>query len=174
VASRGAPRDVIASYLGNSVSRGVWRGDAAAAGAFRYLCVSVAGPNGEPPQYDEPVCVDLEHEIAAPLPPNRLSIQIANAEGAVVLCSSDTDQTPAAKRAFPAGRFTTRITLPACWLAPGKYTLSASEPNADGSNKIHFDILGFEIGMRGSPTVRDSRAGVVAPILPWRTSPAAP
>ena len=174
VAMRGAPRDVIARYLGDGVSRGAWRGGAPTGAPFRYVCISVAGPNGGPPQYDEPVSVDLEYEIATPLPPNRLSIQIANGEGAVVLCSSDTDQTSAAKHAFAAGRFTTRITLPECWLAPGEYTLSASEPGADGSNKIHFEILAFGIGMRGSPTARDNRAGVVAPILPWRTLPAAP
>jgi lipopolysaccharide transport system ATP-binding protein len=172
IAARGAPRDVIARYLGDGVSQGEWRGDAG--GAFRYLCVSVAGSNGASPQYDEPICIDLDYEIEAPLPPNRLSVQIANGEGVVVLCSSDTDQTSAAKRAFPAGRFTTRIALPKGWLAPGKYTLSTSEPGADGSNKIHFDILAFSVGVRGSPTARDNRAGVVAPILPWRTSPAAP
>ncbi len=174
VAMRGAPRDVIASYLGDGVSRGVWRGDAAADGAFRYLGVSVAGPNGEPPQYDEPVCVDLEYEISETLAPNRLSILIAKADGAVVLCSSDTDQTSAPKRAFPAGRFTTRIALPECWLAPGDYTLTVSEPAVDGSNTIHSDILAFGIGMRGSPTARDNRAGIIAPTLPWRTLPAAP
>ena len=42
-------------------------------------------------------------------------------------------------------------------LAPGDYPLTVSEPQGDGSNRIHADILAFTVGERGSPTARDNR-----------------
>jgi lipopolysaccharide transport system ATP-binding protein len=168
VAARGKPRDVIARYLGEGASVGEWRGDGG--GRFRYARVAVAAGEGGPAQYDEPVCIDLEYEIDAGLPPNRLSVLIANAEREPVLCSSDTDEAPAPVRAYEPGRFLTRVVLPGKLLAPGAYSLSVSEPQGDGTNKIHSDVLVFSIGERGSPTVRDGRPGAVAPILAWRTT----
>jgi lipopolysaccharide transport system ATP-binding protein len=170
VAARGAPRDVLARYLCESASSGEWRpSPGTQTGAFAYSRIAVASANGGPPQYDEPVAVELDYEVRSVLPPNRLSFLISTAEGQGVLCSSDTDEHPAATRSVPAGRFEARIAIPARLLAPGDYLLTVSEPQVDGSNRLHADIVAFTVSERGSPTTRGSYPGVVAPILSWNT-----
>ena len=168
IVARGAPRDVLARYLSEGVSAGEWLSAAPADGPFAYRRIAAVGPDRGPLQYDEPIMIELDYLITSALPPSRLSILIVNSGGVVVLCSSDTDEDSASTRTLACGSYETRIGLPAKLLAPGDYLLTVSAPRADGSNELLNDIVAFTVGERGSPTARDSRPGVIAPVLPWQ------
>jgi lipopolysaccharide transport system ATP-binding protein len=169
VRARGTPRDVLARYLSEGASAGEWRACRPLAAPFAYARIAVAGPDGGSPQYDEPIAIELEYLVTAALPPGRLAVLITHADGTAVFGSADTDTKAARVRAFAPGRFVARVLAPAGFLAPGAYRLSVSEPRADGGEVVLSDIVTFSVGERGSPTARDGRPGVTAPMLIWET-----
>lgn len=171
LAGEGPPRDVIGAYIGsNDGTREVWAPEEEQKGAFRYERVSVAscGPRiGSELAADRAVEVEFVFAVVGSVPPGRLALLITNSEGVVVLTSSSTDLGNALDEPWEKGRFEFRCKVPAHFLSPGRYTLTFSEPDGRGGNRIHEDALSFVVSRIGSLVERDARVGVVSPMLTW-------
>lgn len=171
LAGEGPPRDVISAYIGsNETAREWWAPEEEQKGAFRYERVSIAscGPRlGSELAADRPFEVNFVFAVVESLPPGRLALLITNSEGVIVLTSSSTDLENALEEPWKEGEFEMRCRVPAHLLSPGRYTLTFSEPDGRGGNRIHQDALSFVVSRIGSLVERDARAGVVAPMLTW-------
>lgn len=172
VVYRGAVDRAVAKYLNSCDTADEWRPIVVdEALPFQHLRISVANAQGGEPQYDEDLIVSFDYRVRAEIASNRLSFLLRNHEGAIILASADTDAEPAQERRYAVGLFRARALVPKRLLAPGQYFLTVSEPKADGELSIYENILSFTLGERGSPTLRDSRPGVLAPMLDWATTP---
>jgi lipopolysaccharide transport system ATP-binding protein len=101
----------------------------------------------------------------------QFAIRVTNHEGVAVLTTANTDE---AKSYLPIspGAHRYKVTLPAAFLMPGRYTLKVNA-HAPKSHSFHLidDEIAFVIhDTEGHESVlRDDRAGVVNLVLPWRT-----
>lgn len=171
IAFRGAVETAVAKYLNSCDTADEWRAvELDETRPFQHLRISVANARGGEPQYDEDFVVSFDYHVRAEIAANRLSFLLRNHEGAIVLASADTDADTAQERRYGVGLFRARAIVPKKLLAPGPYFLTVSEPKAGGELSIYENILSFTLGARGSPTLRDNRPGVLAPMLDWTTT----
>ena len=171
----GPTRDVIGRYLAHGAQSGiVWRPLTGAneASAFNYESVSLRSVDsskleGTTLPADTGFQVVFEYSVAGPLAPGRIALAIRNAEGTLVLASANTDGESALNRRWKLGASTAHCVIPGHLLAPGRYTISISEPRESGGDLVHDSVLSFEIDAANSLAERDGRGGVVMPVLAW-------
>jgi len=120
-----------------------------------------------------PFTLSFEYESRVALPNARFFILIRNARGDVVFGTSDYDAPPKEISERRAGRFISQVTVPAELLKAGVYygTVGADIKN----ERVIFaadDVFDFEVFESGDDTLaeRHKRAGLIAPVLPWRTT----
>ena len=120
VAARGAPRDVLARYLGEGASRGEWRGRRVRRRGLRLSRASRSQAERRRRRNMTSRCVvELEYEmrrVSAAEPAFDSDRRMPKVE--VVLCSSDTDEASGARRApcrLAGFRRSDRVCRECCW-----------------------------------------------------------
>lgn len=121
--------------------------------------------------------ISLVYEYLKSLPGSRFFVLVRNAKGDVVFGTSDYDVITAETTDRRAGRFRSDVTVPANMLKTGSYyaTIGADIKN----ERLIFaenDAVQFEVYESGDDTLaeRHKRVGIIAPLLEWQTSEAAP
>jgi lipopolysaccharide transport system ATP-binding protein len=172
VAAAGHPRDVVSRYLtGGREDVNEWRPQPSSGSIFQFNRVRVAnagaGGAGASIPYSEAVEIEFDYTVNGELPIGRLALKLVNEDGLSVLCSADTDAMSNLNRPWPIGRTVIRCAIPGGLLMPGRYRIVFSEPRREGRDVIHENALSFTVNGLGSPSERDGRSGIVAPILHW-------
>lgn len=177
----GPAEAVVASYLASVTVPGAaeWRpeqppGD----GRFRLLGMRILGDPACCPN-DRPLRIALTGEIAEPDPRLQLGIAVSGGDGQLLFWTTTTDVEQAGWPGHPAGTWTWTVELPPHLLNEGTYLVEplASSNNcawiiAPGSARaLSFTVDG---GLSPSTYWQARRPGLLAPVLPWTRSPAAP
>ncbi len=121
----------------------------------------------------EPLSIEMEYSLAAPLTGLRIGIYLSTARGEYVLTSFDTDD----QRRFekhglrPAGHYLSRCTIPADFLNGGRYALGVNA-SSYRIRRYFMDeqALSFNVDTSGAPGMQwaESRPGVLRPRLEWQ------
>ena len=122
---------------------------------------------------DEPVSVEISYVVHRPLAGCQIAATIFTSDGTAVLTTADSDQAAVSTLPRIMGEHTARLTIPACLLAPGVYSvqMGAHLPGRSVYDLVDAAVT-FEILPPGSLASLDSRPGVVAPLLEWNTEQA--
>jgi lipopolysaccharide transport system ATP-binding protein len=121
----------------------------------------------------EPVTIEMEYELAAPLTGLRIGIYLTTARGDQVLTSFDTDDEKRFEKhtSRAAGRYVSKCVIPADLLNGGRYLLGVNA----GSYRVrrYFmdeQALNFNVDTAGAPGMQwaESRPGILRPRLEWK------
>ena len=125
----------------------------------------------------EAFTISLVYENVKTLPGSRFFVLVRNAKGDVVFGTSDYDVLTPEAINRRSGSFRSEVTVPGNLLKAGAYyaTIGADIKN----ERVIFaenDAVQFEVYESGDDTLaeRHKRVGVLAPLLKWQTSEAAP
>jgi lipopolysaccharide transport system ATP-binding protein len=155
-----------------------WAADEIPADAapFRPVALRIRDAKGkvvETVRSTEPVTVEFEYELSAPVTGLRVGIYLNTARAEAVFTSFDTDE-PGMFEKFTdrkAGRYLSRCTIPANTLNGGRYHFNV---NASSYRiKRYFgeeQALEFNVDSTGAPGMHwpEPRPGVVRPMLEWK------
>ncbi len=171
VRATGATASVIGQYLSNGSAQTLsWALEESTAAPFRYHSVAVSRSDeeetGDVLPADVGIIVTFDFTVNGTLPPGRLSFRLDTEDGRTVVTSSSTDSQPTLNEFWQDGRHRMSCTIPSNLLAPGRYSMSVSEPRAAG-DLLHEGILRFTVSEQGSLVSRDGRLGVIAPRFEW-------
>ena len=167
----GSAREVIAAYMAEGVARtDDWIPDAPLGEAFEYHRVWIEGDSGEPGTIaaDAGFAIVFDFTVKKPMPPGRLAVLIASADGSPVLTSTSTDRLSAIREPWSQGRQRARCLVPGHLLVPGRYYVTISE-QVEEIELLRERIFAFTITEQNSLTARDGRLGVIAPLLEWKS-----
>ncbi len=184
VAFQAPSAEAVDFYLSQNVSQSgerVWENPQTER-PFRPLAVRVVSVQGhvvDTVRSIEPVQIEMEYELAEPVQGLRVGVFLNTARGEPVMTSFDTDAPEMfeAHAARPAGRYTSRCTIPADFLNDGRYTIGV---NASAYRvKRYFQdeqALSFSVDATGAPGSQwiEHRPGFVRPRLAWEVVPAHP
>jgi lipopolysaccharide transport system ATP-binding protein len=139
---------------------------------FTNVCVKTG--DGAPTSLfnsDEPILVEIEYQVHTPVSGCQIGSRILNAEGVVVLSTSDADQLGVSASPKEPGSYQSSFEIPAIFLAPGSYSVlvAAHLPGRNAYDVVHQAVT-FEVTAVGSLASLDGRLGVVAPLLRWQTT----
>ncbi|HEX9028327.1 MAG TPA: ABC transporter ATP-binding protein [Anaerolineales bacterium] len=155
-----------------------WTSDEAPASAapFCPLSLRIFNPQGkiaDTVRSTEPVRVEAEYVLDAPVTGLRVGIYLLTSHGEQIFTSFDTDDPEQFERysVRPAGRYISRCTIPADFLNEGRYVL--------GFNASSFRVrryfqdeqsLTFSVDGTGAPGMHwpEARLGPVRPRLQWQ------
>ncbi len=120
----------------------------------------------------EPVTIDFEYQLSAPVTDLRVGIYLLNTHGEHIFTSFDTDDQSQYERygVRPAGCYLSRCTLPADLLNEGRYILGV---NASVFRVKRFfqdeHALAFAVDSTGAPGMQwlETRLGLMRPRLSW-------
>jgi lipopolysaccharide transport system ATP-binding protein len=120
----------------------------------------------------EPVTIDFEYRLSAPVSDLRVGIYLLNTHGEHIFTSFDTDDQSQYERygVRPAGSYLSRCTLPADYLNEGRYILGV---NASVFRMRRFfqdeHALAFAVDSTGAPGMQwlETRLGLMRPRLSW-------
>jgi lipopolysaccharide transport system ATP-binding protein len=121
----------------------------------------------------EPITIEIEYHLEAPITGLRLGIYLMTARGEFVFTSFDTDDSEQFEqlRVRPVGRFTSRCTIPADFLNEGRYVLGLNA-SAYRIRRYFQDeqALAFTVDATGAPGMHwpEPRPGPVRPRLTWQ------
>ncbi|MCF6235343.1 MAG: ABC transporter ATP-binding protein [Gammaproteobacteria bacterium] len=124
----------------------------------------------------EPIHVEIEFEVSTPGHVLQPHVSFMNEEGIVVFASVDLDP-QWRKRPRPAGRYVSRVTVPANFFAEGPAVIDISMWALEPRQELQFhvrDALAFQVidSLDGDSTRGDwpgNYVGVVRPMLEWNT-----
>lgn len=181
LAMRSATTEAVDYYLSKGFSQQgerTWEEDEipAEAAPFRPVAMRVrdaAGHVSDSLRSVEPMEVEIEYQLTAPVTGLRVGIYLMSTRGEYVFTSFDTDEpekfTSYTSRA--AGHYISRCMIPADTLNEGRYSLGMNA----GSYKIkrYFQdeqALAFNIDAAGAPGTHwpETRLGLVRPRLDWK------
>ncbi len=121
----------------------------------------------------EPVTIEMEYRLLAPITGLRLGVYLMTARGEYVFTTFDTDDPHIFEtyRVRPAGTYISRCQLPADYLNEGRYILGINA----SSYRIHRyfqdeQALSFNVDAAGAPGTQwpELRLGPVRPRLEWQ------
>jgi lipopolysaccharide transport system ATP-binding protein len=181
LAMRAPTSEAVDYYLSQGFSQQgerTWDADEVPADAspFRPIAMRVrdaAGRVSDNLRSVEPMTVEIEYQLAAPVTGLRVGIYLMSTRGEYVFTSFDTDEPEkfANFTARKAGRYISRCTIPADTLNEGRYSLGMNA----GSYKIrrYFQdeqALAFNVDAAGAPGTQwpETRLGLVRPRLDWK------
>jgi lipopolysaccharide transport system ATP-binding protein len=180
LALRAPTPEAVDYYLSSGFSRmgeRTWDADEVPADAapFRPLALRIKNPQGQvvdTVRSVEPMCVELEYQLAAAVTGLRVGLYVMNTRGEHAFTSFDVDDPALYERmgSRPAGRYVSRCTIPADTLNEGRFVL--------GMNASSFRIqryfqdeqaLSFTVDAAGAPGTQwpEPRLGPVRPRLSW-------
>jgi lipopolysaccharide transport system ATP-binding protein len=142
---------------------------------FRPVAMRVRDPKGrviDTFRSVEPLTVEVEYTLDAPITGLRVGIYLLTMRGEYVFTSFDTDQAEQYERfgVRPAGHFLSRCVVPANYLNEGRYVL-AMNASAFRIKRYFQDehALAFAVDGTGAPGKHwsEPRLGPVRPCLDW-------
>ncbi|GAB1470961.1 ABC transporter ATP-binding protein [Chloroflexota bacterium] len=178
---RGATQEAVDYYLSSGQSQAgerVWdAGDVPAASApFTPISLKVRERSGkvvDTIRSTEPVNVEFEYKLSAPVTGLRIGLYVSTMRGEYVFASFDTD-TPALYEEFDsrtAGHYISRAELPADIFNEGRYTVGVNA-SSFGVRRYFMDenALAFSVDISGAPGTQwgEPRVGPVRPRLNWK------
>jgi lipopolysaccharide transport system ATP-binding protein len=155
-----------------------WGGDEIPAEAAPFCPLSLRVRDNQGRSVDalrstEPICIELEYRLDAPITGLRVGIYLQTMRGEYVFTSFDTDSAELYDRfgTRSAGCYISRCEIPANWLNEGRYILGM---NASAFKvKRYFQdeqALVFSVDGAGAPGKQwaEARSGPLRPALGWR------
>ncbi|MBN1147687.1 MAG: ABC transporter ATP-binding protein [Anaerolineales bacterium] len=160
------------------VGERLWADDEIPASAepFRPLALRIRDRQGriaDTVRSTEPVTIEVEYRLDAPLTGLRIGLYLQTARGEVVFTSFDTDESEYFENytSRPAGHYVSRCAIPADMLNEGRYALGI---NASAYRVKRFfqdeQALTFTVDATGAPGMHwpEPRQGPLRPRLAWQ------
>jgi len=154
-----------------------WQPDEIPADAapFRPIALRVRNPQGQivdTVRSTEPLTVEVEYALEAPIPGLRVGIYLMSSQGELIFTSFDTDDAKRYERLAtrPAGHYLSRCQIPADLLNEGRYVLGV---NASAFRVRRYfqdeQALAFNVDGSGAPGSQwlEPRLGLLRPRLTW-------
>jgi len=147
-----------------------------AAAPFRPLALRLHDRHGkvvDTVRSTEPVTIEWEYELSAPLSGLRVGLYLSTMRGEYVLTSFDTDDPKMFERhgGRQAGHYLSRCTLPPDFLNEGRYALGVNA-SSFGIRRYFQDeqALAFNVDASGAPGTQwpEPRQGPIRPRLDWK------
>ncbi|MBU2609450.1 MAG: ABC transporter ATP-binding protein [Chloroflexi bacterium] len=181
LALRAPSAEAVDYYLsaGNSKSgERIWDADEVPAEAAPFQPIALrlrdkAGNIVDTVRSTEPLSIEMEYSLAAPLTGLRIGIYLSTARGEYVLTSFDTDDQHRFEKhgSRPAGHYLSRCTIPADFLNGGRYALGVNA-SSYRIRRYFMDeqALSFNVDTSGAPGMQwaEPRPGVLRPRLEWQ------
>lgn len=177
---RGPTQEAVDFYLSSGQAQAgerVWDADEVlpASAPFRPVSLKVrnrAGKVVDTVRSTEPLTVEFEYRLDAPITGLRVGIYLSTMRGEYVLTSFDTDE-PALFEKFDSrksGRYISRAEIPADIFNEGRYGLGVNA-SSFGVRRYFMDenALAFNVDISGAPGTHwpEPRVGPVRPRLAW-------
>ncbi|HKI53044.1 MAG TPA: ABC transporter ATP-binding protein [Anaerolineales bacterium] len=121
----------------------------------------------------EPVTIEMEYQINAPVTGLRVGIYISTMRGEYIFTAFDTDDAKQYEQfgARQAGRYVSRCTVPADFFNEGRYSLGVNA-SSFGVKRYFMDenALSFNVDISGAPGTQwpELRQGPVRPRFDWK------
>jgi lipopolysaccharide transport system ATP-binding protein len=121
----------------------------------------------------DPITVEVEYRLAAPLTGLRVGVYLMTTRGEYVFTSFDTDQPELYERfrTRPAGEYVSRFTIPGDFLNEGRYVMGLNASSYRVRRYFQDEqALTFTIDAAGAPGMQwiEPRLGPVRPRLAWQ------
>lgn len=176
----GPTPEAVDYYMGAAMIRSgerVWAPEEVptTAAPFRPMALRVRDARGratEQVRSTEPVTVEFEYRLDAPIRGLRVGIYLLSMRGEYVFTSFDTDDPQAFERWVerPAGHYVSRCVIPADLLNGGRYLLSVNASVYGVKRYFQEDnVVAFHVDATGAPGSQwaEARPGLVRPRLAW-------
>ncbi len=145
------------------------------AAPFKPVAIRVRNPKGEivdTLRSTEPVSIELEYELDAPITGLRVGIYLLTMRGEYILTSFDTDDPAQYDRISirQPGKYKSRCTLPADMLNEGRFMIAVNASTFRVKRYFQDEqALTFNIDAAGAPGMQwpEPRLGPVRPRLTW-------
>jgi lipopolysaccharide transport system ATP-binding protein len=178
---RGPTQEAVDFYLSSGQAQAgerIWDEDEvpASASPFRPIRLRVMDGSGkvvDTVRSTEPIQVEFEYQLAAPLTGLRVGFYLSTMRGEYVLTSFDTDEPSLFEKhdARAAGRYISRCKIPADIFNEGRYGLGVNA-SSFGVRRYFMDenALAFNVDISGAPGTQwaEPRVGPVRPRLEWK------
>jgi lipopolysaccharide transport system ATP-binding protein len=156
----------------------VWDQDdvPAAADPFRPIAIRLRDPRGaviDTIRSIEPITIEVEYQINAPITGLRLGIYLSTVRGEYVFTSFDTDDSEQYETfsARSAGHYVSKCVIPADFFNEGRYIVGMNA-SSFGVKRYFMDenALAFNVDPMGAPGMQwaEQRLGPVRPRLAWK------
>ncbi|MCI0608463.1 MAG: ABC transporter ATP-binding protein [Anaerolineae bacterium] len=148
----------------------------AASAPFRPVAIRVKDRSGkvvDTVRSTEPVTVEWEYQLEAPVTGLRVGMYLNTMRGEYVFTAFDTDDTKQYEQfgARPAGRYISRCSIPADFFNEGRYSLGVNA-SSFGVKRYFMDenALSFSVDISGAPGTQwpEIRQGPIRPRLDWK------
>ncbi len=178
---RAPTQEAVDFYLSSGQAQAgerIWDADelSAADALFRPISLRVKDRRGkivDTVRSTEPVMIEFEYCLDAPLTGLRVGLYLSTMRGEYVFTSFDTDEPQMFDQfgARPAGRYVSRCELPADFFNEGRYGLGVNA-SSFGVRRYFMDenALAFNVDISGAPGTQwaEPRVGPVRPRLEWK------
>ncbi|KAF0109306.1 MAG: lipopolysaccharide transport system ATP-binding protein [Anaerolineaceae bacterium] len=154
-----------------------WEADEVPADAapFRPLSLRLCDGRGrtvDSVRSTEPVIIEMEYALSAPVTGLRIGLYLNTARGEAVFTTFDTDEPHMFEKhtSRAAGQYVSRCTIPADTLNAGRYGLGVNASSYHIKRYFQDDqALDFSVDAAGAPGMHwvETRPGVVRPRLEW-------
>jgi lipopolysaccharide transport system ATP-binding protein len=156
----------------------IWEADEipAASLPFRPIAIRLKDRSGnivETVRSTEPLTIEWEYHLDAPITALRVGIYLNTMRGEYVFTSFDTDDAKQYEQfgARQAGRYISRCEIPADFFNEGRYSLGVNA-SAFGIRRYFMDenALSFNVDISGAPGTQwpELRQGSIRPRLNWK------
>jgi len=148
----------------------------AASAPFKPICLRLKDRSGkivDTVRSTEPVTVEWEYQLDAPVTGLRVGMYLNTMRGEYVFTAFDTDDAKQYEQfsARPAGRYVSRCHIPADFFNEGRYSLGVNA-SSFGVRRYFMDenALSFNVDITGAPGTQwpEVRQGPVRPRLDWK------
>ena len=178
---RGPTQQAVDFYLSSGQAQAgerVWEADEVPASASPFVPVSLRlkDPRGkvvDTARSTEPLTVEMEYRLNAPLTGLRVGIYLSTMRGEYIITSFDVDDGPQYEKfgARDSGHYISRATLPADLFNEGRYVLGVNA-SSFGVRRYFMDenALAFNVDISGAPGTQwaEPRQGPIRPRLDWK------
>ncbi len=178
---RGPTQEAVDFYLSSGQAQAgerIWDADdvPASSAPFRPISLKVKDRSGkvvDTVRSTEPVTVEFEYQLDAPVTGLRVGFYLSTMRGEYVLTSFDTDEPQMFEKfdSRKAGRYISRAEIPADIFNEGRYSLGVNA-SSFGVRRYFMDenALAFNVDISGAPGTQwpEPRVGPVRPRLNWK------
>lgn len=178
---RGPTQEAVDFYLSSGQAQAgerVWEADEVPLNAAPFVPIAIRLRDQKGKVIDtvrsiEPVTVEMEYRLEAPLTGLRVGFYLSTMRGEYIITSFDTDDSEKYEKfgARGSGHYVSRCTLPADLFNEGRYSLGVNA-SSFGVRRYFQDeqALAFNVDISGAPGTQwaEPRQGPVRPRLDWK------
>lgn len=178
---RGPTQEAVDFYLSSGQAQAgerIWDGEdvPASSAPFRPISLKVKDRSGkvvDTVRSTEPVHIEFEYQLAAPITGLRIGLYLSTMRGEYVFASFDTDDSQMFDKfdSRKSGRYVSRAEIPADIFNEGRYTVGVNA-SSFGVRRYFMDenALAFNVDISGAPGTQwgEPRVGPVRPRLAWK------